>query len=108
MCITQCSVFFLMIHRPPRSIRTYTLIPYTTLFRSLDEDGGQPGGMQQHDERIVPGAALGGAGGPQPDLVVLGTAELYQALNGDRKRTRLNFSHSCATRMPPSACKKKS
>src|SRR3546814_50767 len=26
--------FFLMIRRPPRSTRTYTLLPYTTLFRS--------------------------------------------------------------------------
>src|SRR3546814_11852297 len=28
--------FFLMIRRPPRSTRTDTLFPYTTLFRSLD------------------------------------------------------------------------
>src|SRR3546814_16376855 len=26
--------FFLMLRRPPRSTRTYTLFPYTTLFRS--------------------------------------------------------------------------
>src|SRR3546814_2425717 len=32
------SVFFLMIRRPPRSTRTDTLFPYTTLFRS-DEGG---------------------------------------------------------------------
>src|SRR3546814_4681225 len=30
-----CFVFFLMIRRPPRSTRTDTLLPYTTLFRSL-------------------------------------------------------------------------
>src|SRR3546814_7390305 len=30
-------VFFLMIRRPPRSTRTDTLFPYTTLFRSYDE-----------------------------------------------------------------------
>src|SRR3546814_3789381 len=30
----QCSFFFLMIRRPPRSTRTDTLFPYTTLFRS--------------------------------------------------------------------------
>src|SRR3546814_15485647 len=30
--------FFLMIRRPPRSTRTYTLFPYTTLFRSLAGD----------------------------------------------------------------------
>src|SRR3546814_1550057 len=28
-----------MIRRPPRSTRTDTLFPYTTLFRSLDGDG---------------------------------------------------------------------
>src|SRR3546814_13574356 len=28
-------IFFLMIRRPPRSTRTDTLFPYTTLFRSL-------------------------------------------------------------------------
>src|SRR3546814_20596705 len=28
--------FFLMIRRPPRSTRTDTIFPYTTLFRSLD------------------------------------------------------------------------
>src|SRR3546814_12389714 len=29
-----CFLFFLMIRRPPRSTRTDTLFPYTTLFRS--------------------------------------------------------------------------
>src|SRR3546814_2384986 len=29
--------FFLMIRRPPRSTRTDTLFPYTTLFRSLTD-----------------------------------------------------------------------
>src|SRR3546814_10713384 len=29
-----CILFFLMIRRPPRSTRTDTLFPYTTLFRS--------------------------------------------------------------------------
>src|SRR3546814_2266755 len=33
------SVFFLMIRRPPRSTRTDTLFPYTTLFRSLVKQG---------------------------------------------------------------------
>src|SRR3546814_13347173 len=30
--------FFLMIRRPPRSTRTDTLFPYTTLFRSKGDD----------------------------------------------------------------------
>src|SRR3546814_5021486 len=29
-----------MIRRPPRSTRTYTLFPYTTLFRALSLDSG--------------------------------------------------------------------
>src|SRR3546814_11596846 len=32
--IVLCGFFFLMIRRPPRSTRTDTLFPYTTLFRS--------------------------------------------------------------------------
>src|SRR3546814_11100519 len=35
LCILLCSFFFfLIIRRPPRSTRTDTLFPYTTLFRS--------------------------------------------------------------------------
>src|SRR3546814_3337460 len=34
-------VFFLMTRRPPRSTRTDTLFPYTTLFRSGPRDGDQ-------------------------------------------------------------------
>src|SRR3546814_13532404 len=33
--------FFLMIRRPPRSTRTDTLFPYTTLFRSLARPAGR-------------------------------------------------------------------
>src|SRR3546814_13033644 len=32
-------MFFLMIRRPPRSTSTYTLFPYTTLFRSPRAEG---------------------------------------------------------------------
>src|SRR3546814_18547235 len=39
VCTNQCyhsfCLFFLMLRRPPRSTRTDTLFPYTTLFRSL-------------------------------------------------------------------------
>src|SRR3546814_8928779 len=34
MLMNVCVFFFLMIRRPPRSTRTDTLFPYTTLFRS--------------------------------------------------------------------------
>src|SRR3546814_6390883 len=41
-------VFFLMIRRPPRSTRTDTLFPYTTLFRSHDVYG-----LVHHIDRVV-------------------------------------------------------
>src|SRR3546814_13381332 len=41
-----CYFFFLMIRRPPRSTRTDTLFPYTTLFRS-----GRSSGLQIHIEQ---------------------------------------------------------
>src|SRR3546814_12978143 len=49
MCSRQCDIlvffFFLMIRRPPRSTRTDTLFPYTTLFRSLQ---GRPRVFQRN------------------------------------------------------------
>src|SRR3546814_7225080 len=36
--VFACVFFFLMILRPPRSTRTDTLFPYTTLFRSENVD----------------------------------------------------------------------
>src|SRR3546814_12064017 len=45
--------FFLMSRRPPRSTRTDTLFPYTTLFRSLrvGEGGAQLRGANRRDLR---------------------------------------------------------
>src|SRR3546814_8487746 len=108
--------FFLMIRRPPRSTRTDTLFPYTTLFRShpdirisLDtgtalarfDDGGPdlalrhgpghwPGLKARHlmDDALFPVAA--------PSLPVVdgiaGPGDLL-AFPLDRKSTRLNSSH---------------
>src|SRR3546814_5577578 len=53
--------FFLMIRRPPRSTRTDTLFPYTTLFRSHEV------------ERVDDGTGLrrdGGIAQPRDDLVI--------------------------------------
>src|SRR3546814_11823249 len=44
--------FFLMIRRPPRSTRTDTLFPYTTLFRSA----GRP--RQRRARRTAPARAV--------------------------------------------------
>src|SRR3546814_10796132 len=50
--------FFLMIRRPPRSTRTDTLFPYTTLFRSKGRTSGreaQEGHRlgRGHDDRLA-------------------------------------------------------
>src|SRR3546814_13861680 len=52
--------FFLMIRRPPRSTRTDTLFPYTTLFRSV-----------HHVEHRGDGDAARVARGDRPRLAVL-------------------------------------
>src|SRR3546814_15512771 len=38
LILVVCVCFFLMLRRPPRSTRTDTLFPYTTLFRSIHSD----------------------------------------------------------------------
>src|SRR3546814_13335005 len=43
-----CGFFFSMIRRPPRSTRTDTLFPYTTLFRSLGMAAHGSPGVRQH------------------------------------------------------------
>src|SRR3546814_13024057 len=61
-------VFFLMIRRPPRSTRTDTLFPYTTLFRSpwaqaaLTDHGAfgndDHPGLRTHNQQIVGGPCI--------------------------------------------------
>src|SRR3546814_2033629 len=47
-----------MIRRPPRSTRTDTLFPYTTLFRSRKEDAHQLAPLAQFVVHIAPFLAL--------------------------------------------------
>src|SRR3546814_2694899 len=56
---------FLMILRPPRSTRTGTLFPYTTLFRSADRAarrGIRAGRGLSQAARLLPVRPLGGRG----------------------------------------------
>src|SRR3546814_8321119 len=144
----MCSCFFfLMILRPPRSTRTDTLFPYTTLFRSdhgleRDDDGRgrlaeRRAALAEHGlrpEALAQRTDLVRDDGPAPRLVLeqgpevllllgqilvlaadLHLLELAQAAQahvedrlglrlaqlegldegclGDRKSTRLNYSH---------------
>src|SRR3546814_13544717 len=103
-----------MVRRPTRYTRTDTLLPYSTLFRSLDI--ADVGIGHQVDARALRRAAdpharldlLAGAQGldieqgvVQPPLEGQGAAPQAQSLPvgldapaaGDRKSTRLNSSH---------------
>src|SRR3546814_20532416 len=74
--------FFLMIRRPPRSTRTDTLFPYTTLFRSP----GRPR-YGQHEQRPDFGSAPGGelVAGRLPDRQVAPAGGEGGIAGGDRR-----------------------
>src|SRR3546814_12394751 len=61
----KISFFFLMLRRPPRSTRTDTLFPYTTLFRSVVEEGDEGAGLQivLDQEALADGDAHAAVGG---------------------------------------------
>src|SRR3546814_16397326 len=115
---SSCFFFFLMIRRPPRSTRTDTLFPYTTLFRSADPVDGRPHrarfpGMGGADGAVVriairafdlepPGERQIAEKGNDQFAVGLAHVERFVefgvlrrtgAVNQDRTSTRLNSSH---------------
>src|SRR3546814_20254196 len=59
MIVFICSCLFLMIRRPPRSTRTDTLFPYTTLFRSIDAGTPLPGAMEKVEGSIAVPTGVG-------------------------------------------------
>src|SRR3546814_12764330 len=102
-----------MLRRPPRSTRTDTLFPYTTLFRSVSGSEANEAAMKLC-ERIQPPkrktkfmCMQGGFHGKTHGALSLTTAADFQrgfllgvpkenviyVPYGDRKSTRLNSSH---------------
>src|SRR3546814_19684332 len=86
--------FFLMIRRPPRSTRTDTLFPYTTLFRSVRKND-----TRRELQRYVVGANgsfdMFGSEARWDAYYQKGisrTREMARDIS-DRKSTRLNSSH---------------
>src|SRR3546814_18921394 len=97
-----------MIRRPPRSTRTDTLFPYTTLFRSQGfRQSPSPITLSGHGVSLLPLLAdhadaleETAADGRLWELRVTSVPEpggaaayIQTALQGDRKSTRLNSSH---------------
>src|SRR3546814_14253576 len=97
--------FFLIIRRPPRSTRTDTLFPYTTLFRSLVPvfEHVVPGIVERHHPRARQGVAEAGeevavehevAQPPADEGGAVGEpGQPAPGLGEERKSTRLNSSH---------------
>src|SRR3546814_20313473 len=61
-----CFFFFLMIRRPPRSTRTDTLFPYTTLFRSKSDLRNEKIGFKIREHTLL----------KVPYLLVIGDREV--------------------------------
>src|SRR3546814_15809444 len=89
-------IFFLMIRRPPRSTRTDTLFPYTTLFRSSKKADRQTGSSGGPARRRATSVLRRGRSirNPARRRGRKGRACLCgRNVEIDRKSTRLNSSH---------------
>src|SRR3546814_5675623 len=76
--------FFLMIRRPPRSTRTDTLFPYTTLFRSVAGASIAADNMQAGTFRaLLNNAVVGVSVGYEKKLQLVGVG--YRAAAAGRK-----------------------
>src|SRR3546814_1863192 len=81
-----------MIRRPPRSTRTDTLFPYTTLFRSLDGDGR--GGLVPRSSPCLLGP-VGVAGRHQDQVgVERGDREDADVVLGERRQESRSEEHT--------------
>src|SRR3546814_3569464 len=93
--------FFLMIRRPPRSTRTDTLFPYTTLFRSgrAMDCCRLPSKLNSSNSlrSLLPGCSA------RRVLLSITPLRWHQVSNSSNSRQRLigaKFSHSRALRLP--------
>src|SRR3546814_14009765 len=96
-CMFSPHFFFLMVRRPPRSTRTDTLFPYTTLFRSVvgRDRIHDARGVALHVDGFGDRAANAYDGDLLEDGLIRGGTLLLLAAGRltDRKSTRLNSSH---------------
>src|SRR3546814_8914212 len=78
------NVLFLMIRRPPRSTRTDTLFPYTTLFRSADDPRRRREGVYH--------ARTYGPDGMRVQVILLDTRYFRSALKPTDRRSEEHTS----------------
>src|SRR3546814_10781768 len=85
-----------MIRRPPRSTRTDTLVPYTTLFRSrLAHEAGQFGRcLDVCSRKASPGCARGNAESRTPQSDRKSTSELQSLM-------RISYAVFCLKKKTP-------
>src|SRR3546814_339653 len=94
-----------MRRRPPRSTRTYTLFPYTTLFRSSGDRGAQEAGRGRGDDgrngadpivrkgRDRPRRRAQGGDGVEPDGRAV--RRTRYAAGGERRVALLSWNDGC-------------
>src|SRR3546814_9511412 len=84
-----------MIRRPPRSTRTDTLFPYTTLFRSPSSRGWAAGGRRSRAaERRPPAVFLAGGAGAGDTTSMAGSKDSHRRGSHRDTRTRSRRSRS--------------
>src|SRR3546814_10389227 len=91
----MCIFFFLIIPRPPRSTRTKTLFPYTTLFRSIRKIKavkiGRDGQFGRIASAVLPNAAQIGVDADYRSILTEARRDLGQvvgALNAQPRQCR--------------------
>src|SRR3546814_11259272 len=92
LCLSFVLFFFLMIRRPPRSTRTDTLFPYTTLFRSRRDLSPVLGDHRLGDDPVSAGGNDIDPGDVRHPSDPYRKRRPCQPQRQDRKSTRLNSS----------------
>src|SRR3546814_16504440 len=114
LCCVICFFFFLMIRRPPRSTRTDTLIPYTTLCQS--ENRRQSAAFANGLGEIMPPllsrsiaafaalpflVAASPAAAPLGDLIGQVKREVERELRSEERRVGKECVSTCRSRWSP-------